>query len=528
VGQLDREGIPLKLFEAYRYPQRQHELYQQGRIDDRPKVTYQDAWGSFHQYGVAVDFVIFENGQWSWERDGHRAQWWERLHEIGRANGLEPLSWETPHLQLIGTSSAALYRGDYPPDGDLAWATNLNDAISNWHGSPGPPPRPPLPTRPQHDEEAAEPLAAAALSARIEEAPDETLQSPLLSSDATLQAIVGGAAPALRQSQQRRHTVALIQAALEQIALADAQSGISLHLDDAHRGYFGPRTARAVRRFQVLKALEPDIVVGKNTLLALDRALIGVPVQAPPARVAAVQTPVMHAAPVEVAPAPTPTYRNGPVAQEFVAAIPLTKAETNFEMDTYVGLVKGTFRVFPSSEARFAVISYESKFTIDGDGSGGAHPGDVTFQSDTNLHNADGSALNSKIFPFAVLPQRPKPPKHTIPDLGAFGVKLGDLGIAFWRKTKGSLAWRAAAFVYGDIGPQGKIGEGSIYLADLLGMPSSPASGGFNENELDSVPGVLHLAFPGSRDRLDKLTNRTAQQVEIDAWALFSLWLTQT
>jgi hypothetical protein len=33
---------------------------------------------------------------------------WKQMHEIGHDNGLMPLSFETPHLQLAGRSSHAL------------------------------------------------------------------------------------------------------------------------------------------------------------------------------------------------------------------------------------------------------------------------------------------------------------------------------------------------------------------------------------------------------------------------------------
>ena len=156
-------------------------------------------------------------------------------------------------------------------------AENLSDAIANWHGSPSSPPPPSsVPGRPVIEMH-SEPLAARALQARLVEPDLDSLQSVLLSVDPTLQGIVAGRIPPLKPSQVRNPSVGIVQDALARIAAADSQSGVFLLLDAAQRGYFGPKTTAAVRGFQIVNGLVPDMLVGKNTLLALDRALIGVP-----------------------------------------------------------------------------------------------------------------------------------------------------------------------------------------------------------------------------------------------------------
>ncbi len=140
---------PFEVFEAYRSPERQKHLYAKGRTTPGPKVTKADAWQSYHQYGLAADFVLKVGGQWSWDTSGANAAHWKALHEIGKKHGLEPLSWEMPHLQITGTSSSELRQGIYPPFGDDDWADNLEAAILSWSGNAPPPPkvaeRPPLP-----------------------------------------------------------------------------------------------------------------------------------------------------------------------------------------------------------------------------------------------------------------------------------------------------------------------------------------------------------------------------------------------
>jgi peptidoglycan L-alanyl-D-glutamate endopeptidase CwlK len=137
-----KEGLPFKIFEGFRSPQRQQFLYEQGRTRPGNVVTNAEPWRSIHQYGLAADFVLHESGRWSWDTAGEKRNWWSRLHEIGRAQGLEPLGWEAPHLQLSGLPIADLQAGRYPEGGDLSWAECLESAIISWTGMPSSPPAP--------------------------------------------------------------------------------------------------------------------------------------------------------------------------------------------------------------------------------------------------------------------------------------------------------------------------------------------------------------------------------------------------
>ena len=86
--------------------------------------------------------MLFVDGKWSWETGGKWKAAWKRLHEIGIEAGLEPLSFELPHLQLRGLDISDLRAGAYPDGGDESWADNLEAAIAGWSGAP---PAPPLP-----------------------------------------------------------------------------------------------------------------------------------------------------------------------------------------------------------------------------------------------------------------------------------------------------------------------------------------------------------------------------------------------
>lgn len=149
TAQFTLDELPFRLFEAFRTPQRQTWLYAQGRTRPGSRVTNAQAWQSYHQYGLAADFVLWINSAWSWSTVGAHRRLWTRLHELGRTVGLEPLSWELPHLQVTGLRLADLRAGQYPDGGDDGWRDNLEAAVIGWTGTPTGPtlssPRPPVP-----------------------------------------------------------------------------------------------------------------------------------------------------------------------------------------------------------------------------------------------------------------------------------------------------------------------------------------------------------------------------------------------
>jgi peptidoglycan L-alanyl-D-glutamate endopeptidase CwlK len=136
LAALSSEGIPFRLFEGFRSPERQQYLYTQGRTRPGAIVTKARPWMSYHQYGLAGDFVIFENGKWSWDAAGARAGWWRRLQETGRRLGLEPLSFEAPHLQLAGLRIQDLAAGRYPEGGDATWEMSMQQAMTSGKRNP--------------------------------------------------------------------------------------------------------------------------------------------------------------------------------------------------------------------------------------------------------------------------------------------------------------------------------------------------------------------------------------------------------
>lgn len=76
-------GHPIRITEGYRSPERQNDLYAQGRSTPGNIVTNAKAGESFHNYGVAFDVVFVEGGY-----SVPEAQW-QRLGLRGEKLGLE-------------------------------------------------------------------------------------------------------------------------------------------------------------------------------------------------------------------------------------------------------------------------------------------------------------------------------------------------------------------------------------------------------------------------------------------------------
>ena len=114
------QGHAIYIFEAMRDYKRQEQLYAQGRdkngniVDKAKVVTYAKPGSSFHNYGLAVDFVFDgdqakDKVQWSWANNHP----WKAIGEIGESVGLEWAGrWtkfpEMPHQQIKGVTTAQL------------------------------------------------------------------------------------------------------------------------------------------------------------------------------------------------------------------------------------------------------------------------------------------------------------------------------------------------------------------------------------------------------------------------------------
>lgn len=76
-------------FETYRHPLRQAEAYNN-------KTSRARAYQSAHQFGLAVDFVPWNNGRWSWSETHD----WAFLEATAKTFGLiRSIAWDLAHVE---------------------------------------------------------------------------------------------------------------------------------------------------------------------------------------------------------------------------------------------------------------------------------------------------------------------------------------------------------------------------------------------------------------------------------------------
>ena len=123
-------------------------------------------------------------------------------------------------------------------------------------------------------------------------------------------------------------------------------------------------------------------------------------------------------------------------------------------------------------------VYFRSGMAIDADGSPRARHIDPYGQTKTSLRHTDGRAVNAETTHYYVLPMG----KYK-----QYGVKLGDIAaVRYGDKVQFA--------VFADVGPKAKLGEGSMALANALGIDSNPRSGGLHR------PQVEYIVFPRSGD----------------------------
>jgi peptidoglycan LD-endopeptidase CwlK len=101
------EDIDILITCTYRTAAEQDALYAQGRTAPGHIITNAKGGQSMHQYRVAYDLVLMQNGKPVWDTSGDNGKLWERIGELGEAQGLEWAGrWtsfkEMPHFQFRG------------------------------------------------------------------------------------------------------------------------------------------------------------------------------------------------------------------------------------------------------------------------------------------------------------------------------------------------------------------------------------------------------------------------------------------
>ena len=104
IAECCEAGIDTLVTCTYRTNQEQAELFAQGRTTPGKIVTNARPGQSFHQYRVALDIYVVDNGKIDWSG---RSPNWERMAAIFKKHGFEWAGeWkrlkELPHFQMTG------------------------------------------------------------------------------------------------------------------------------------------------------------------------------------------------------------------------------------------------------------------------------------------------------------------------------------------------------------------------------------------------------------------------------------------
>ena len=111
ISECVKEGLNIDMIEGYRSPDRQAYIYEEGRVRPGQNVTKEKPmgskatnalpWQSWHQYGLAADLAFYTDKGVPYfpPKDDPR---WDQMQAIAVHHGLEPLSFEKPHVQIRG------------------------------------------------------------------------------------------------------------------------------------------------------------------------------------------------------------------------------------------------------------------------------------------------------------------------------------------------------------------------------------------------------------------------------------------
>lgn len=357
------------------------------------------------------------------------------------------------------------------------------------------------------------------------------LQMPLLANEPILAEVAeghgvliatGGKVPGIGPVQKAINQLAENNAALRKIDLGEK---------DRFIGNFGEKTEAAVKAFQRFAGIDDDGRVGKDTIRALDSALInggnsnsgitvphsnptdGVPFSA--GNQSAFKVPddsVKLVQGIDFSKAVS-------VGQKFVSKFAIS--DKGGDSDNHIGdahkdpSLCDQILKFPDG-----TVFFSAKMAIDSDGSPRAGAMDDTGDPHTSLRYVDGGSVNAEEVPYFVLPQLDKFTKDDF--ISELGLKLGDYGVVIHKNKI------AGAFV-ADEGPFFKIGEASIRVHELLEPAPAPWKTAAKKRIRDASVerDVLYFVFPRTRD-MDGLTPSNAEaEVMKRAMAFFEKFRTE-
>ncbi|MCY1094005.1 M15 family metallopeptidase [Bacillus safensis] len=238
IKQAYKEGIYVQITSGYRSFAEQNKLYAQGRTAPGKIVTNAKGGQSNHNYGLAIDYVLLS-------ADGKKALWtvnekWRRVAKIGKSLGF---SWggdwksfkDYPHLEMMGGMTLTQLQAGKRP----VLVSLLSNKVS----------AKPIKTTP------------------VKSSPAKSTTKPKAPSKKTYNLPVG--IIKVTKPLTKGAGVKALQEALAALFFYPEKGAKNNGID----GYYGPKTADAVKRFQLMNGLAADGIYGPKTKAALEKLL---------------------------------------------------------------------------------------------------------------------------------------------------------------------------------------------------------------------------------------------------------------
>nr|WP_144472038.1 peptidoglycan-binding protein [Bacillus pumilus] len=234
IKQAYKEGIYVQITSGYRSFAEQNKLYAQGRTAPGKIVTNAKGGQSNHNYGLAIDYVLLSE-------DGKKALWtvnekWRRVAQIGKSLGF---SWggdwksfkDYPHLEMMGGMTLSQLQAGKRP----VLVSLLSNKVS----------AKPIKTTP------------------VKSSPSKSTSKPK-----TTYNLPSGVLK-VTKPLTKGSAVKAVQQALAAVYYYPDKGVKNNGVD----GYYGPKTADAVKRFQLMNGLTPDGIYGPKTKAKLVKLL---------------------------------------------------------------------------------------------------------------------------------------------------------------------------------------------------------------------------------------------------------------
>lgn len=234
IKQAYKEGIFVQITSGYRSFAEQNKLYAKGRTASGNIVTKAKAGQSNHNYGLAIDYVLLST-------DGKKAIWtvnekWRRVAQIGKSLGF---SWggdwksfkDYPHLEMMGGLTLSQLQAGKRP----VLVSFLLNKVSE------------------------KPVKKLLAKDTIKSQASTSKKSYNLPSG-----ILKVTKPLTKGPQ-----VTAVQKALSSLYYYPDKGAKNNGID----GYYGPKTANAVKRFQLMNGLAADGIYGPKTKNKIEQLL---------------------------------------------------------------------------------------------------------------------------------------------------------------------------------------------------------------------------------------------------------------